>query len=272
MTRWGWRRSRCSSTGKAGSKYEVLVQLPGVDDPARAKELIGTAAVLEICDVKDGPFASRRSGASAKHGGILPLGTKLVQQRPRGSQDSAQWYMVAKTPVITGREMRNARPGQDEFRKWETNFYAVAGRRAAFRPLHGGQYRQPPGGGTGQPDCQCGDDSIEDRRFGPHHGFVQRRGSGGSCRGTCVRVRCRRACVYNEERSIGPSLGADSIHQGIVAGLAGLVAVIVVMLIYYKRSGVNAVLALILNTIILLAAVSLLPCRIDAARASRESF
>jgi preprotein translocase subunit SecD len=62
--------------------------------------------------------------------------------------------------------------------------------------------------------------------------------------------------LYNEERSIGPSLGADSIHQGIVAGLAGLAAVIVVMLIYYKRSGVNAVLALVLNTIILLAAVS----------------
>jgi preprotein translocase subunit SecD len=47
--------------GKAGSKYEVLVQLPGVDDPARAKELIGTAAVLEICDVKEGPFPSREA-------------------------------------------------------------------------------------------------------------------------------------------------------------------------------------------------------------------
>ena len=50
--------------GKAGSKYEVLVQLPGVDDPARAKELIGTAAVLEICDVKEGPFASREAASS----------------------------------------------------------------------------------------------------------------------------------------------------------------------------------------------------------------
>src|SRR5262249_17921520 len=62
--------------------------------------------------------------------------------------------------------------------------------------------------------------------------------------------------VYNQESSIGPSLGADSIHEGIMAGTAGLVAVIVVMLLYYKRSGVNAVLALVLNAIILLAAVS----------------
>jgi preprotein translocase subunit SecD len=60
----------------------------------------------------------------------------------------------------------------------------------------------------------------------------------------------------NEERSIGPSLGADSISEGINAGVAGLVAVVVVMLVYYKRSGFNAVLALILNTVILLAAVS----------------
>ena len=76
------------------------------------------------------------------------------------------------------------------------------------------------------------------------------------CRATCVRVRCRPASSILEERSIGPSLGADSIHQGIVAGIAGLLAVIVVMLVYYKRAGVNAVLALVLNTVILMAALS----------------
>src|SRR5438093_7251314 len=58
---------------------------------------------------------------------------------------------------------------------------------------------------------------------------------------------------YQEERSIGPSLGADSIHQGLMAGIAGLLAVVAAMLIYYKRSGVNAVLALVLNTVLLLA-------------------
>jgi len=55
---------------------------------------------------------------------------------------------------------------------------------------------------------------------------------------------------------VGPSLGADSIHAGIVAGVAGLMAVIVAMLIYYRRAGVNAVLALLLNTVVLLAALS----------------
>src|SRR5215471_7433117 len=107
--------------GQAGSKFEVLVQLPGVDDPARAKELIGTAAVLEICDVKEGPFQSREA-ALAQKGGILPFGSRLVRSKPRGTGEGEQWYLVGKTAVITGREMRNARPGQDEFRKWETNF------------------------------------------------------------------------------------------------------------------------------------------------------
>ena len=66
--------------GKAGAKYEMLVQLPGVDDPARVKELIGTAAVLEIDDVKEGPFPSREA-ALAQQGGVLPLNTKLVTRQ-----------------------------------------------------------------------------------------------------------------------------------------------------------------------------------------------
>jgi len=106
---------------RSGADYDILVQLPGVDDPARVKELIGTAAVLEIDDVKDGPQSSR-DALLAQHGGILPLNTKIVKMKPRGSSDGEQWYLVGKSPVISGREMRNARPGQDEYRKWETSF------------------------------------------------------------------------------------------------------------------------------------------------------
>jgi len=62
--------------------------------------------------------------------------------------------------------------------------------------------------------------------------------------------------VYEERRVVGPSLGADSIRQGLIAGTAGLLAVVIVMLIYYKKSGLNAILALVLNTVILMAALS----------------
>jgi preprotein translocase subunit SecD len=61
---------------------------------------------------------------------------------------------------------------------------------------------------------------------------------------------------YLEERTVGPSLGADSIRAGLYAGIAGVIAVVLVMLVYYKKSGINATLALILNAIILIAALS----------------
>jgi len=117
----GLAESAVQQYGRSGADYEILVQLPGVDDPARVKELIGTAAVLEITDVKDGPFGSKEQGLS-QHGGVLPVNTKLVRMQPRGGAEGEQWYLVGRSPVITGREMRNARPGQDEYRKWETNF------------------------------------------------------------------------------------------------------------------------------------------------------
>jgi preprotein translocase subunit SecD len=61
---------------------------------------------------------------------------------------------------------------------------------------------------------------------------------------------------YEQERTVGPSLGADSIREGIYAGIAGLIAVIFIMLVYYKKAGINAVLALLLNTILLMAALA----------------
>jgi preprotein translocase subunit SecD len=240
--------------GKAGSKYEVLVQLPGVDDPARAKELIGTAAVLEVCDVREGPFASREAALATK-GGILPIGTRLVMSKPRGTSDGEQWYVVARTPVITGREMRNARAGQDEYRKWETNFSLSQDGGRRF-----GRYTESNIGNRLA--------VVLDNRIVSVATIQSRIEDSGRITGlgseeeSVDLSRYLRSgslpagVVYNEERSIGPSLGADSIRSGIMAGVAGLIAVIVVMLVYYKRSGLNAVLALALNTVILLAAVS----------------
>lgn len=240
--------------GRSGADYEILVQLPGVDDPARVKELIGTAAVLEIDDVKDGPFPSR-DALLAQHGGVLPLGTKPVKSKPRGSADGEQWYLVTKAPVISGREMRNARPGQDEYRKWETSF--------TLSPDGGRRFGRYTEANVGNRLAVVLDNQIvsvatiqskiEDS--GRITGLGSEEESVDLSR--YLRSGSLPAGVkYNEERTVGPSLGSDSIRAGILAGGAGLAAVIAVMLIYYKRSGVNAVLALILNTVVLLAALS----------------
>jgi preprotein translocase subunit SecD len=239
--------------GRADAEFEILVQLPGVDDPARVKQIMGTAAVLEIAEVKDGPFPTQEA-ALAKHGGVLPLNTKLVQMAAR--RDAGEgWYLISRTPVITGTALRNARPGRDEFGKWDTGFTLTqeGGRRfARFTEANIGNRLAV----------------VLDNRIYSVATIQSRIEDSGRITGLSSEQEAAdlslvlrsgslpAGIVYLEERSVGPSLGADSIREGIVAGLVGLAAVVLIMLIYYKRAGVNAVLALVLNTIILIAALS----------------
>jgi len=240
--------------GRAGADYQILVQLPGVDDPARVKELIGTAAVLEIDDVKDGPFPSR-DALLAQHGGVLPLGTKPAKAKPRGASPGEEWYLVSKAPVVSGREMRNARQGQDEFRKWETNF--------TLSPDGGKRFGQYTERNIGNKLAVVLDNQIVSvatiQSKIEDSGRITGLGSQEEAEDLSRYLRSGSlpaGVKYLEERAVGASLGSDSIHEGIVAGIAGLIAVVAVMLVYYKRSGVNAVLALFLNAVVLLAAIS----------------
>ena len=240
--------------GRAETDYRIVVQLPGVDDPARVKEIIGTAAVLEIAEVKDGPFATEDE-ARAKHGGVLPVNTKLVKQLPRGGSEGEMWYLVGRTPVITGRDLRNARAGTDEFRKWETNFSLSQDGARRFERFTEAN--------IGNRLAVILDNRI--RSVATIQSRISDQGRinniGSEQEATDLALVLRSGSLpagiqYLEERSVGASLGSDSIREGLVAGISGLLAVIVVMLVYYKRSGVNAVLALVLNTILLIAALS----------------
>jgi preprotein translocase subunit SecD len=236
--------------GRTDAEFEILVQLPGVDDPARVKQIMQTAAMLEISEVKDGPFASPEQ-AMAKHGGVLPLNTKLVKMAP-GKSEGDSWYLLTRTPVITGRDLRTARPGRDEFQKWEAAFTlsqdgarrfgrfteANIGNRLAvildnqIRSVATIQNRIED---SGRITGLSGEQEASDLAL------VLRAGS------------LPAGIVYLEERTVGPSLGSDSIRQGVVAGLVGLALVILVMLVYYRKAGVNAVVALILNGVITIA-------------------
>lgn len=239
--------------GRAETDYRIVVQLPGVDDPGRVKEIIGTAAVLEITEVKDGPFASEDE-ARAKHGGVLPINTKLVKMLPRGSEGE-MWYLVSRTPVITGRDLRNARAGTDEFRKWETNF--------SLSQDGGRKFERFTEANIGNRLAVILDNRIRsvatiESRISDQ-GRINNIGSEQEASDLALVLRSGSlpaGIVYLEERSVGASLGSDSIREGVIAGLSGLAAVVIVMLAYYKRSGINAVLALVLNTILLIAALS----------------
>lgn len=244
-----------SPVQQRGSDQEaqILIQLPGVDDPVRVKQILGTAALLELYEVKSGPHANQDQ-ARLENGGTLPLNSKLVRAQVRAGE-AESWYVLSRTPVITGRDLRNARPAQGEFGKWETTFtlnQEAAKRFGRFTESHIGkrlaivldnQVRSAPtiqnriedsGRITGANDQQEASDLA----------LVLRAGS------------LPAGVVPLQENTIGPSLGADSIREGIIAGLVGLVAVVLSMLFYYKKSGINATLALFLNAIILIACLS----------------
>jgi preprotein translocase subunit SecD len=178
----------------------------------------------------------------------------MAARGERGEQGDS-YYLVSRVPVVTGRDLRNARPGRDDMSKWETDFMLNkdgARRFARYTESNIGnrlaivldnQIRSAP-------TIQA---RIEDS------GRITGMGSQQEASDLALVLRAGSlpaGVIYEEERTVGPSLGADSIREGIVAGMVGLTAVIAAMLIYYKKAGVNAVLALIINAIILIAALS----------------
>ncbi len=236
---------------RADTDAELLVQLPGVDDPARVKQILQTAAVLELYEVKGGPFPSREE-ALAQNGGVLPVGTKLVHSR-NGTNES--WYLLNRAPEIRGQDIRDARSQQSANGSWETSFVlsqTAAQRFGAFTGSHIGDRLAIvlDGNVLTAPNIKG---QIND------NGVIENMGSQGESSDLALNLKAGSlpaGVVYLQESTVGPSLGNDSIREGFIAGLAGLAAVILAMLIYYKRSGVNAVLALILNAVILIACLS----------------
>jgi preprotein translocase subunit SecD len=244
----GLAEASVQQRGAAETEPEILVQMPGVDDPARIKQVLQTAALLELYDVQEGPFASREMALN-QFNGILPPGTKLV--RGVGAQES--FYVLKRTPVITGRDLKDARPSQDPMNnQWVTTF--VLSQEAAKR------FERFTEANINKRLAIVLDNMV---RSAPtiqnkisDNGQITGAASQQEANDLALVLRAGSlpaSIVYLEERTVGPSLGADSIRQGLISGVAGLLAVVFVMLVYYKKSGINATIALILNAIILVA-------------------
>ncbi len=240
--------------GGASENYELLVQLPGVDDPARIKQILGTQAVLELMEVQGGPFASREEAMQSKNG-ILPLGSIILPTAGKPGTPK-EYYILSRTPVVTGRDLRDARAQQSgQNLGWETMF--VLTQDAAKR------FERFTGANIGNRlaivlDKQVLSAPVIKSKISDN-GVIE--GLSGHDEASDLALNLRSGSLpasveYLEERTVGPSLGSDSIREGVVSGVAGVIAVVTLMLIYYKRSGINATLALILNAIILIAALS----------------
>ena len=239
---------------------EILVQLPGEGDPSRAIAVIQAGGQLELRLVEDpSPYPSQ-TAALAAHGGVLPPGTELVPGRSdsRNPTDTGEvWYVLNRTAVVTGRDLRTAtenrntnNPGQ-----WQVNFSLSSEGAQRFGPFtEQNVHRQM----AIVLEHKVYSAPVINSRI-DDSGFIEGNFSEASAHDLALVLRAGAlpaSIKYLEERTVGPSLGADSIRHGVQASVLSLLVVMIFMLFYYRMSGGNAVLALILNLVILLAALA----------------
>jgi preprotein translocase subunit SecD len=241
------------------SDDEILVQLPGVGDPAAAKEVIRAGGQLQLVRVADGPYSSEAE-ALGKYGGVLPPGTIIVPGRSEAAGPSSSsgtvFYVLDKAPVVTGQDLRSADagPSTDNPGSYDVDFKlstAAAGRFGAFT-----EAQAAIGGRMAV---------VLDRQVYEAATIKSRIEDSGRITGSfseqsahdlalVLRAGALPASIkYLEERTVGPSLGADSIREGVRASIGSMIVVMMFLVIYYRLSGVNAVVALILNLVILVA-------------------
>jgi preprotein translocase subunit SecD len=229
---------------------EILVQLPGVTDVDRAKEIIRSTGLLELKIVEQGPAATREA---LLVNGQEPAGMEIVPGSSGTPGDTANtmFYLVRKVAAVSGKDLRNARPTIDENNQPAVSFTLNTDGGRRFGTVTGenigrslaivldGRVQSAP-----RIDGRITTDGRITGSFTPEEvqnlSLILRSGA------------LPASLTYLEERTIGPSLGADSIRSGVTASVVGLLLVISFMLVYYKLSGVNAVVALTLNLIILL--------------------
>ncbi|MFQ5520289.1 MAG: protein translocase subunit SecD, partial [Candidatus Methylomirabilia bacterium] len=232
----------------------ILVQLPGVQDPERAKALIGKTALLEFKWLDE----SANVGRALSEG--PPVGSEILYQRrfDEGTgAETRQPFVVKKETLLTGGDLATARMTLDqstgepfvsvEFNKVGAKAFAElternVGRRLAIildRNVHSAPViRERIPLGRAQITGGFTVDEATDLAIVLRAGALP----------APVKIL--------EERRVGPSLGADSIRKGIVSILAGATAILLFMLIYYRLSGLVADVALGLNLLILLATMA----------------
>ncbi|MFY9561744.1 MAG: protein translocase subunit SecD [Terriglobales bacterium] len=234
-------------------QYQILVQLPGVDDPARVKEIMQSTAMLEIKQSLGGPYSSQQQ-ALQEHGGVLPPDAVLLPGRSIGAtrdEGGEVWYLISRASAVTGRDLRDAQASRDENGQPAVKFTlsGEGGRKFySFTSAHVGDSLAVVLDNKVQ-EVAVIRDAIRD------NGVINGRFTEQQTRDLSMVLRSGAlpaSIKYLEERTVGPSLGADSIRSGVRAAIVGMVAVLLFMLVYYRGAGINADIALILNLIILL--------------------
>jgi preprotein translocase subunit SecD len=233
--------------------YQILVQLPGVDDPARVKEIMQSTAMLEIRQEIGGPYTSEQEAMQA-NGGILPANALLMKGKNIGAQgqgNTDQYWVISRASAVSGGDLRTADAGRDENGRPDVKFTLTGegGRRfAAFTGAHVGERLAVVLDNKVMEVATIQEQIHDEGRITGSFSEQQTQDLSLTLRSGALPAGIK----YLEERTVGPSLGADSIRSGVRAALVGMIAVMVFMLVYYRMAGINADLGLILNLVILL--------------------
>ncbi len=232
------------------SNDQILVQLPGVTDVARAKEIIRNTALLELKIVEAGPSPSR-DALLQTYASKVPEDMQVVSGAASAGDTGTVFYLVRKVAAVTGQDLRNAKPTIDENNRPAVSFSLTNDGARKFGKVTGEN--------VGRSLAIVLDSRVVSAPRIDGRITDEGRISGvfNSQEVADLSLTLRSGALpatltYLEERVIGPSLGADSIRSGVLASLVGLLLVVGFMLVYYKLSGVNAVIALIFNLVILL--------------------
>ncbi len=233
-----------------GDGDQILVQMPGVTDVSRAKEIIRSTALLELKIVEDGP-APTREALLAGRGGQVPGDLEVVPGSAEVGGVGPVYYLVKRVAGITGRDLRNAKPSLDE-----NNQPAVA---FSLNQQGADKFGQLTAQNIGRQLAIILDGRVQSAPTIEGRIYDEGRISGSftsqEVQDLSLTLRSGAlpaSLTYLEERTVGPSLGADSIRAGVMASLIGLGFVTLFMLVFYRLSGINALLSIMLNLLILL--------------------
>jgi preprotein translocase subunit SecD len=236
----------------------IVIQLPGVDDPARVKDIIKTTAQLQFRLVEGNPAPDSKSvldtvPQNMKNEVDILAGTR---EDELGRAAGTEFYAVRKTVTVTGTDLKNARVQKGRVGEPNVGF--------SLTPDGGRKFGELTGANVGRRlaivldnkvvsapriNSQINDQGVIEGTFTTQQAsdlaLVLRSGS------------LPASLTTMEERTVGPSLGRDSIHQGVLASLIGFLALVLAVIFYYHGAGINAVLALLLNLVIILGTMAM---------------
>lgn len=233
---------------------QILVELPGVSDMNEVKSMIKSTARLEIHAVMgDGQGYPSEQAALSAVGGSLPPDQEILSSEGELAGASGTYYVLQRVAVVAGSEFRSATPGTNpQTGQRDVNFTltdAAGDKFWDFTSANVGKYMAVVMGGSVR-EVAVIKEPIRDT------GLIE--GSFSPAEVDALSKLLRSGALpaslnYIDENTVGATLGADSIREGVTAAIVGMVLVWGFMLVYYKGSGVNADLALFLNLVILLA-------------------